>query len=158
MKYTRTGRKLMMWLLTAVLLLGTLGSTWADALSLKTPAKTESGTLQVLLKSLGDVSSIQITLSGSYSLNENTGFRFDENARVKATAAGNEVWLDCGGIMLNMGESVTLTRHQKSGTNGLYIEGSQKGKLYCGSLRLSAANGVLRVALPGGWIRGSGSG
>lgn len=147
MKDTRTGKRMLVWLMTAVLLLGIFGGTWADALSLKQPEKTESGTLQVLLKSLGDVSSIRITLNGSYSLNENTGFRFDEKAVVKATAAGDEVWLDCGGIMLNMGESVTLTRHQKSGLNGLYIEGSQRGKLYCGSLRLSAASGVLRVVL-----------
>lgn len=111
------------------------------------PEQTESGELQVLLKSLGDISSLRLTVSGSYSLNGNVGFRFAEGTAVTATATGSEVWLDCGGIQLNMGESVTLTRHQKDGENGLYIEGSQRGKLYCGSLRLSASDGVLRPVL-----------
>lgn len=107
----------------------------------------ESGRLEVLLKSLGEISALRLTISGSYSLNENTGFRFDEGTVVQASASGNEVWLDCGGIRLNMGESVTLTRHMKEGENGLFIEGSQRDKLYCGSLRLTASGGILRPVL-----------
>ncbi len=121
--------------------------TGGAALAEGTDAKAASGTIQVLLKSLGEVASMNITLSGSYSLNGNTGFRFDEDAVLRATAVGSEVWLAVGGINLNMGESVTLTRHQKSGDNGLYIEDSQRGKLYCGSLRLTAANGALKPVL-----------
>ncbi len=147
MKYTCRDKRLLAWLLTALIAFTAFGSAWASELSTTPPATTASGTLQVLLKSLGDVSSIRIKLNGSYSLNENTGFRFDETADIKATASGNEVWLACGGINLNMGESVTLSRHSKSGLNGLYIEGSQRGKLYCGSLRLSAADGLLRIVL-----------
>ena len=107
----------------------------------------ESGTIEVLLKSLGEVFSLDITLAGSYSVNGNAAQRFDENAVLRVTAAGDEVWLACGGINLNMGESVTLTRHRAEGDNGLYIAGSQRGKLYCGSLRLTAEDGVLRPVL-----------
>ena len=107
----------------------------------------ESGEIQVFLKSLGGISTLSLTLSGSYSLNGDPAFRFDENAALRVTAVGNEVWLYCGGLSLNMGGSVTLTRHEKEGTNGLYITGSQRGKLYCGSLRVSAADGILKPVL-----------
>ncbi len=139
-KNTQAGRRMMSLLLTVLFVLAAFGSAGAE-----TTTAAQSGTIEVLLKSLGDVSAIQITLNGDYSLNENTGFRFERNARIRASAAGDEVWLACGGINLNMGESVTLTRHRRDGLNGLYIDGSQRGKLYCGSLRLSAADGVLRV-------------
>lgn len=117
------------------------------ALAEQTAAAPESGELRVLLKSLGNVYALNITLDGSYSLNGNAGSRFDENAELRVTAAGNEVWLAVGGINMNMGESLTLTRHQRQGNNGLYIKGSVRGKLYCGSLRLTAEDGLLQPVL-----------
>ncbi len=130
-------------LFSMMVLLGCLltGPAWAEA------ADGESGELQVLLKSLGTVQSLDITLQGSYTLNGNAGFRFEEDANLRVSAVNGEVWLACGPLRLNMGESVTLTRHEKEGENGLYIAGSQRGKLYCGSLRLSASGGELRPVL-----------
>lgn len=131
------------WLcILACILLTLPGAAWAE----EAPAD-ESGALEVLLKSLGTVSSLDITISGSYSLNGNTGFRFQENAQVRAVASNGEVWLTCGGLTLNMGQSVTLTRHSKDGENGLYLSGSPRGGLYCGSLRLSASGSELRPVL-----------
>ncbi len=131
------------WLcILACILLMLPGAAWAE----EAPAD-ESGALEVLLKSLGTVSSLNITVSGSYTLNGNTGFRFQENTQVRAAASNGEVWLTCGGLTLNMGQSVTLTRHSKDGENGLYLSGSPRGGLYCGSLRLSASGSELRPVL-----------
>ena len=112
MKHSLT-RRLLCAILTLVLMIP--GAAWAQ----QEAGSAESGTIEVLLKSLGEVYALNITLSGSYSLNANTGFRLNEDASLRATAVGGEVWLACGGINLNMGESVTLTRHQKEGDNGL---------------------------------------
>lgn len=110
-------------------------------------ASGETGELQVLLKSMGSVSSMEITSFGSYSVDNNPAMRIEKGAQITAAAAGGEVWLNIGGLIMNMGDSVTLTRHAAEGENGLYIAGSQAGKLYCGSLRLTAEGGVLRPVL-----------
>jgi len=107
----------------------------------------ETGELRVYLKSLGEVYALNIELCGSYTLNGDPAFRFDEYASLRVTAAGSEVWLAAGGINMNMGGSLTLTRHAAVGDNGLFIEGSPRGKLYCGSLRLTAENGLLKPVL-----------
>ena len=117
------------------------------AMAEQTAQSGESGTLRVLLKSLGDISSMNLTVAGSYSLNADPSFRFAENASLNAAAVNGEVWLSSGGMALNMGESVTLTRHMADGENGLYIDGSPRGKLYCGSLRLTASGSVLKPVL-----------
>jgi len=113
----------------------------------QTAQQAESGTLRVLLKSLGEISSIYISVSGSYSINADPNLRFESGAAVRATAVNGEIWLSTGGLAMNMGESATLTRHQAEGDNGLYIEGSQRGKLYCGSLMLTASGNVIQPVL-----------
>ena len=117
------------------------------ALAEQTQTGGESGTIEVLLKSLGEVFALDITLSGSYTLNGDADFRLNENAELRVSAVGDEVWVACGGINMNMGGEAVLARHQKDGANGLYIEGSPRGKLYCGSLRLTASDGVLTPVL-----------
>ena len=119
------------------------GAAWAE----QGAQSAQSGELKVLLKSLGEVYALNITLSGSYSLNGDADFRFNEDANLRVTAVGNEVWLATGGMTLRQGERLTLTRHEKEGDNGLYIGGSPRGKLYCGSLQLTASEGVLQPVL-----------
>jgi len=125
---------LMLWLLC--------GTAWAQGV----PA-AENGELRVLLRSLGSVTSLDIVLNGSYSIDGDASFRFDETASLRVTAAEGEIWLTCGGLNINMGSEVTLTRHGASSGNGLYIKGSVRGKLYCGSLRLSVSDGMLQPVL-----------
>lgn len=138
-------RRLMIkWLCTLALLTLCLPSA---AGAEQNEAASESGMLRVLLKSLGENASLNITLAGSYTLNGNADFRLNETASLRAAAVGDEVWLSLDGISINMGESVTLTRHETNELNGLYIEGSPRGKLYCGSLRLTASNGLLTPVL-----------
>lgn len=136
-------RLMIKWLCALLALILCLpAAAWAEQ-----SAASETGTLRVLLKSLGETDSLNITLSGSYTLNENTDFRLDRTAPLRVTAVNGEVWLAVSGMALNMGESVTLTRHEADGLNGLYIEGSPRNKLYCGSLRLTASKNILRPVL-----------
>ena len=140
MKHSLMIRLICMLLCAALFISGAAMAQQADA-------APESGELRVLLKSLGEVYALNIELSGSYSLNGDANFRFDESASLRVTAVESEVWLAVGGINMNMGESLTLTRHEAEGDNGLFIEGSPRGKLYCGSLRLTAENGLLKPVL-----------
>ena len=140
MKHSLMIRLLCVMLCAALFLCGA-------ALAEQTDTAPESGELRVYLKSLGEVYALNIELNGSYSLNADEDFRFDENASLRVTAVGSEVWLAVGGINMNMGEGLTLTRHKADGDNGLFIEGSPRGKLYCGSLRLTAEKGLLKPVL-----------
>ena len=117
------------------------------ALAQQTETPDETGELRVHLKSLGEVYALNIQLSGSYSLNADPSFRFNEDASLRVSAVGDEVWLAAGGLTMNMGQSLTLTRHPKDGENGMYIEGSPRGKLYCGSLRVTAEDGRIQPVL-----------
>jgi len=120
------------------------GSAWAE----EAQGSAESALLRVLLRSLGNQTALDITLNGNYCLNENEQFRFDTQAKLRIIAANDEVWLSIGGMHLNMGESLTLTRCAAPYVqNGLYIEGSQRGKLYRGSLQLTVSGGVLQPVL-----------
>ena len=117
-----------------------------------TPAPTESaasetGTLRVYLKSLGAPAQLNVTLAGSYSLNGKTGFRFKSGTTLGVSIEDGAIWLDCGGISICAGDTLTLTRHKKDGENGLYISGSQKGGLYGGSLEFSLNGGALMPIL-----------
>lgn len=108
---------------------------------------TESGMLRVYLKSLGDKAILNLTLEGSYSLGGNTAMRLRSGSRLTVSIEGDALWLDCGGISICTGETLTLTRHQADGQNGLYIDGSQRGGLYCGSLEIHLKNGALMPIL-----------
>ena len=107
----------------------------------------ESGLLRVYLKSLGAKNQLTITLAGRYSVNGNELFQFDEGTVVTVIAYGGQLLLRTGGVTMGMGESFTLRRHASAGEGGVYIEGSQRGKLYLGGLRLSNSEGRVRAVL-----------
>ena len=105
------------------------------------------GSLRVHLKSLGDVSSLQLQLAGDYTLDGDAGMRFDRDTVIAVQALGDALYLKVGGFTMRLGHSVTLTRHAAEGETGLYIEGSARGGLYMGDLTLTAEGGVIRFVL-----------
>ncbi len=112
----------------------------------------DDGMLRVELRSLDYPAQLHLTLAGVYAVEGDPGFRFDRDTRIALSAAGGNVYLAVGGLTLNMGASVTLTRHraEDGAPNGLYIDESEKEALYCGDLTVSAAaedalRAVLRV-------------
>ena len=112
----------------------------------------DDGMLRVELRSLDYPAQLHLTLAGVYAVEGDPGFRFDRDTRVALSAAGGNVYLAVGGLTLNMGASVTLTRHraQEGAENGIYIDESEKKALYCGDLTVSVAGeaalrSVLRI-------------
>ena len=130
-----------------IMLIGSLGLAEAGQAAAGQEAGRESGALRVWLKSLGEPSELTLRLAGSYSIDGNAGLFFERGTEITASARNGAVWLRCGGLQMNMGAGVTLTRHQADGENGLYIDGSARGNLYCGSLELNAEGAALQPVL-----------
>ena len=111
----------------------------AEAPDVPDSALEDDGWLRVNLKSMGQPEQLHLRLAGSYALENDPGFRFDRDTEITLTAADGEVWLSAGGLTIDMGGALTLTRHAaEGGENGLYIEESEKDTLYMGDLSVSA--------------------
>lgn len=110
----------------------------APAVSPSPRPTEESALLRVLLKSLGRPVALGLTLSGSYTVENDRGFRFARDAEVKVAIDGDDLLLNCGALTLNMGPSFTLTRHAvKDGAdNGIRIHETGRETLYPGDLTL----------------------
>lgn len=115
------------------------------------PAATieDDGLVRVWLASLGTPPQLHLTLSGVYAVDGDPGFRFDRDVRVTLSEAEGRVYLSAGGLTIDMGSSLTLTRHRadEGMENGLYIDETEKDTLYAGDLTVSADEGGLRAVL-----------
>ena len=109
----------------------------------------DDGMLRVYLKSLGDPASLGMTLAGSYTVEGDRGFRFARDTAIVLAADGESVLLSVGGLTIDMGPSLTLTRQAVTdgGENGIYIHESEKDTLYEGDLSVSVQDGGLRCIL-----------
>ena len=109
----------------------------------------DDGMLRVYLKSLGDPASLGMTLAGSYTVEGDRGFRFERDTAIVLAADGESVLLSVGGLTIDMGPSLTLTRQAVSdgGENGIYIHESEKDALFEGDLSVSVQDGGLRCIL-----------
>lgn len=117
-----------------------------------TPAASklkDDGLIRVWLKSLESPQALHLTLQGSYAVEGSGGFYFSRNAQITLTASDGDVWLTSGGLTIDMGPALTLTRHAVAddGPNGLYIDESAQPNLYCGDLSLTATGDGLRAVL-----------
>ena len=112
-------------------------------------ALKDDGVLRVLLASLSEPQQLHLTLAGVYAVDGDPGFRFDRDARVALSLAEGRVYLSVGGLTIDMGASVTLTRHKAAdgAENGIYIDESEKRTLYCGDLKVSAEQNGLKPVL-----------
>ncbi len=58
----------------------------------------------------GIAKALGITLSGPYSIENDAGFRFEADTDIAVALDGSDLYLRCGGLTINMGTSMTLTR------------------------------------------------
>ena len=108
----------------------------------------DDGVLRVWLKSLGAPKSLSLTLDGVYTLERDPGFRFERGSRIVVSANEGSVWLSAGGLRLDMGQSMSLTRHKvSSGENGIRIAETESKNLFPGDLTLTVENGALKPIL-----------
>ena len=112
-------------------------------------ALRDDGLLKVLLRSLDAPQSLDLTLAGIYAVEGDRGFRFERDTRLTLRQQDGEVWLEVGGLQLDMGPALTLTRHLDGWgeAGGLYIAQSEKPNLYCGDLSVAAGENGLQVIL-----------
>ena len=108
----------------------------------------DDGRIRVLLKSLGSIDALHLTIDGEYAVENDPGFRFVRGAEISLHAVDGEIWLSAGGLIVDMGQSVTLTRHASNEeTNGLILAETNRFNLYNGDLSASVQNGALRLIL-----------
>ena len=119
-------------------------ATPAPAYDFSDCAIEDDGRLRVYLRSLDAPAALHLTLAGEYAVEGDRGFRFDDGTVLTLYNEGGEVWLQSGGVTIDLGLAVTLTRR---GDGGLYIEESEFPNLYCGDLSVSAMSAGLRPVL-----------
>ena len=126
-----------------------LAPTAAPAADIMDSAITDDGVLRVYLKSLAAPTNLTLTLDGVYTVEHDAGFRFERGTQIVLSDGGDRIYLSVGGLTIDMGPSLTLTRQaSESEINGIYIAESEKNNLYMGDLSVSInENGGLRAVL-----------
>ena len=100
-----------------------------------------SGMVRVYLSSMGSPTSLDITVSGSYSVSGGTSMNLTSGEKVKITfnTSSGQITMTRGGQSYAMGREMAFRRHVTDGANGLKIAQARKpGNLYPGDLRLIA--------------------
>ena len=114
--------------------------------STQPPQTAESGVLRVLLTQLKEPAALGMTLEGSYSVEGDSGFRFADGSQISVALDGENLLLTSGGLTINMGKSLSLTRHESEVDGGIWIHEAGKN-LFVGDLTLSAADGKIEPVL-----------
>ena len=110
---------------------------------------TDDGMLRVWLRSLGAPERLTLTIAGPYTIEHDSGFRFERDAQVVLAVSNGEIYMSVSGLTMRMGSSVTFTRQAtQQRVNGLYIEESRVPEnLFAGDLTVSVENEKLRAVL-----------
>ena len=147
-------RKILAALLAAVLLCGPAQAlslfNWGEKKAeIADSAIQDDGVIRVFLKSLASPESLTIDLDGVYTVENDPGFRFARGTQIVINAVGGKIYLSAGGLSIDMGTSMTLTRqYSDEKTNGMYIAESERDTLYAGDLKLSVdEDGGIRAVL-----------
>ena len=107
-------------------------------------ATDETALIRVLLKSLKAPVALGITLTGPYSIENDSGFRFEADSDLSVAVEGENLYLSCGGMTINMGTSLTLTRAASNDPySGLVIRETERENIYCGDLKLTNDHGAI---------------
>ena len=151
-------RRIAVWacVVLAIALLAGGAAALLDRIPVSAPADTlvtqdggeMDGNLRVLLLSLESPRTLTITVSGNYAIDE-AGIRFSRGSQFYVTASNNSLYLVCGGMSVNMGSEIVLTRHacEEGEENGLHILESRHGNFYNGDLHLTASGSSILPVL-----------
>ena len=112
------------------------------------PAQAEknTGMVRVLLTKLNLTNRMEVSLDGSYTLNE-LSFQRGSKLTVAISGAGGKLMVYYEGMALDAGKQLTLVRHavENGKENGLRINGAYE--LHPGDLVVSIRDGQLRAVL-----------
>ena len=113
----------------------------APASAPMTAGNTQNGMVRVRLSSLGNFSSLNLTILGSYSVSGSSAWTLGggTSATVKFNSATGRFTLVTGSSSTDMGASFRLCRHAFDGQNGVKIaQGRVPGNLYPGDFQFIA--------------------
>ena len=116
--------------------------TGAYAEKILPSAIEDDGVVRVYLKSLGAPENLTLTLDGVYTVEHDAGWRFDRGMEIVLSADNGRIWLSAGGLTIDMGPALTLTRQFFSDDeNGLRIAETNRNTLYEGDLTVCPEEG-----------------
>ena len=112
--------------------------------SMSAQAEKTSGVVRVLLTRLKVTDQVEISLDGSYTLNE---IAFQRGSHLTVSCAKNELYVYYEGMSMKLGKQLTLVRHavEDGQENGVRFNGSFE--LHPGDIRMTALNGIIRTVL-----------
>ena len=114
----------------------------AMAESIPTSAIEDDGVVRVYLKSLNAPENLTLTLDGVYTVEHDAGWRFDRGMEIVLSADEGRIWLSAGGLTIDMGPALTLTRQfSAEEENGLRIAETGRSTLYEGDLTVCPEEG-----------------
>ncbi|MEA5016699.1 MAG: SH3 domain-containing protein [Candidatus Limiplasma sp.] len=116
---------------------------------LSTQSNAMNGMVRVYLSSLGNPSSLNLTVVGNYSINGTQSLSSGESLTVGFSSSTGAITLTRGGAKTNMGTYFALRRHSATGTNGIKISQARvSGNPYPGDLSFQAVrqgNGTYKL-------------
>lgn len=122
-----------------------IGETAADVYVRSAPLvrsnKVMDGMVRVWLSSVGNISNLDITVTGRYSVNGNTSMTLTTGDQVDITfnKSTGQITMTLDGVSYAMGKEMRLRRHQANGTSGVSIAQSRyPNNIHLGDLQLIA--------------------
>ncbi|MBQ4640137.1 MAG: SH3 domain-containing protein [Clostridia bacterium] len=134
----QTWKKLLAFCLIGMLFFSAVPSAGADTALASAPltrGATQNGMVRVRLSSLGNPSSLKLTVNGSYTVNGKTSKAISSGAvlQVGFSSTTGKLTLTHNGTTTNMGTTFKLRRHATDGSNGIKIaQGRVPNNLYPG--------------------------
>ena len=117
------------------------GAAEVDSAPLTRAENARNGMVRVYLSSLGNISQLDVTIQGSYTVDgaQPMTLSSGETVSVLFSKSTGEITLRRGGTSYAMGREMAFRRHAASGGSGVKIAQSRMpGNLYPGDLRLTA--------------------
>lgn len=117
----------------------------ADAVVRSAPltksGSTLDGMVRVYLSSMGDITSLNVTVAGSYTAEgaRSVTLSNGQSASISFSKATGQITMTVNGTSYAMGTEMAFRRHQTSGESGLRIaQASRPSNIYSGDLQLIA--------------------
>lgn len=117
------------------------GAAQVNAAPLTRASNAQDGMVRVFLSSMGNVSSLNLTITGSYTAQGNTSVTLYDGDRVSISFnnANGHMTMSRSGVSYDMGREMHFRRHQTNGESGLRIaQAKLPDNLYPGDLQLIA--------------------
>ena len=103
-----------------------LSSVSVESAPLSLASSSQNGMVRVYLSSLGNPSTLTLTVAGNYSLSTGTSLTSGETLTVGFSSTTGAITVTRSGVKTNMGMYFTLRRHTTTGTNGILIAEARK--------------------------------